>query len=49
MQHDSWGEGLVVRYEGEGKVVVLFDEEGYRTLSLEAVLANDLLAPAPAT
>jgi ATP-dependent DNA helicase RecQ len=47
VQHGSWGEGLVVRYEGESKVVVLFDEDGYRTLSLEAVLANDLLAPAP--
>ncbi len=41
--HEAWGQGLVVRYEGEDKVVVLFDEAGYKTLSLAAVEDNDLL------
>ncbi|CAN5507488.1 hypothetical protein BH24ACT26_BH24ACT26_12910 [soil metagenome] len=40
--HGSWGEGLVMRHEGD-KVVVLFDDVGYKTLSLEAVGARGLL------
>jgi len=42
--HTAWGEGLVMRYEGD-RIVVLFDEVGYKTLSLEAVMARQLLAP----
>ncbi len=40
--HEQWGEGVVMRYEGD-RIVVLFEEVGYRTLSLEAVAARSLL------
>ena len=42
VEHTEWGEGLVMRYEGD-RIVVLFDEVGYRTLSLDAVAARGLL------
>ena len=42
VRHASWGEGLVMRLDGD-KVLVLFDEQGYKTLSLEAVAARGLL------
>ncbi len=45
VEHREWGPGSVVRYEGDRKVVVLFDDAGYRTLSLEAVVEHDLLRP----
>ncbi|MDQ4149142.1 MAG: ATP-dependent DNA helicase [Actinomycetota bacterium] len=45
VHHESWGPGLLVRYEGEDKMVVLFDEMGYRTLSVSMVLERDLLEP----
>jgi ATP-dependent DNA helicase RecQ len=41
--HTAWGKGLVMRYEGD-KVVVLFDDVGYKTLSLEIVTEQHLLA-----
>jgi ATP-dependent DNA helicase RecQ len=44
VRHASWGAGLVMRYEGD-RIVVLFDEVGYKTLSLEAVTARRLLEP----
>ena len=37
-----WEEGRVLRYEGD-KMVVLFDEVGYRTLSVDVVTENHLL------
>ena len=40
--HATWGEGTVMRYEGD-RIVVLFEDVGYRTLSLEAVAARGLL------
>jgi ATP-dependent DNA helicase RecQ len=40
--HDEWGAGVVQRYE-EGAVVVLFDDVGYRKLSLEVVIERGLL------
>ncbi len=40
--HDQWGSGTVMRYEGD-RIVVLFEEVGYRTLSLAAVEARGLL------
>ncbi|GAP93781.1 RecQ family ATP-dependent DNA helicase [Leptolyngbya sp. NIES-2104] len=40
--HKSWGEGTVMRYEGD-KIVILFDEVGYKTISLEAALLRGLL------
>jgi ATP-dependent DNA helicase RecQ len=43
--HPTFGEGLVLRHE-EGSVVVLFDEAGYKTLSLELIREGDLLRPA---
>ncbi len=43
--HGSWGEGRVLAYDDD-TMTVLFDEGGYRTLSIELVQANGLLAPA---
>jgi ATP-dependent DNA helicase RecQ len=40
--HTQWGEGLVMRYEGD-KLTVLFDEMGYKMLALDVVLENQLL------
>ncbi len=40
--HEEWGEGLVQRYEGD-KIVILFDEVGYKTLAVELVKERDLL------
>src|SRR5262245_51033304 len=42
VRHGEWGEGTVQRYEAD-KMVVLFDDAGYKTLSAELVVANDLL------
>ncbi|MGK5171105.1 RecQ family ATP-dependent DNA helicase [Geodermatophilus sp. CPCC 205761] len=43
VQHAEWGPGVVMRVEDD-RVVVLFEEVGYKTLGLAAVLGNDLLA-----
>ncbi|MGR7024438.1 RecQ family ATP-dependent DNA helicase [Geodermatophilus sp. URMC 62] len=40
--HTEWGPGMVMRVEDD-RVVVLFDEVGYKTLALKAIEANDLL------
>jgi ATP-dependent DNA helicase RecQ len=40
--HAEWGEGTVQRYDGDA-MVVLFDEGGYRTLSVELVEERGLL------
>ena len=40
--HRQWGEGLVLRHEGDA-MVVLFDDAGYRTLSVELVEEGQLL------
>ncbi len=45
VNHAAWGSGVVMRYEGD-RIVVLFDEVGYKTLLLEAVAARGLLEPA---
>jgi len=42
VEHVEWGEGVVMRYEGD-RIVVLFDEVGYRTLALATVAARGLL------
>jgi ATP-dependent DNA helicase RecQ len=42
VRHASWGEGLVLRHEGDS-IVVLFDDVGYKTLSLDLVVENALL------
>jgi ATP-dependent DNA helicase RecQ len=44
VRHPEWGEGVVMSTEPD-RVTVLFAEHGYKTLSLDAVLANDLLEP----
>lgn len=43
--HREWGPGMVMSYEDE-TVTVLFESEGYKTLSLELVQQKDLLEPA---
>ncbi|MDF8265161.1 RecQ family ATP-dependent DNA helicase [Luteipulveratus flavus] len=40
--HQEWGEGVVLGTEDD-RLTVLFEREGYRTLSLQAVVDNDLL------
>ena len=40
--HKKWGEGRVQRYEGD-KMVILFDEVGYKTLGIDLVLEGGLL------
>jgi ATP-dependent DNA helicase RecQ len=45
VRHPAWGDGLVVRNDGDA-IVVLFDEVGYKTLSLGLVLEKGLLEPA---
>ena len=42
VEHVSWGEGQVMRYN-DGTIVVLFETVGYRTLALELVLEEGLL------
>ena len=46
VRHGKWGDGLVVRYDDGAKIVVLFDTVGYRSLVLDLVLGDGLLAPA---
>jgi ATP-dependent DNA helicase RecQ len=43
VRHQEFGEGAVLRTEDD-RLVVLFDGVGYRTLSLQAIADNDLLA-----
>ncbi len=42
VHHKTWGEGIVLRYEDD-KMVVLFDEVGYKTLSVDIVTERGLL------
>jgi ATP-dependent DNA helicase RecQ len=49
VRHASFGTGLVVRYEGDDKTVVLFDEAGYRTLSVSLVAEGNILEAVPDT
>jgi ATP-dependent DNA helicase RecQ len=42
VEHSEWGAGVVMRVEDD-RLVVLFDDVGYKTLGLAAVVANDLL------
>jgi ATP-dependent DNA helicase RecQ len=45
VRHDKWGEGLVMRYEGD-TITVLFDDVGYKTLALNLVIDAALLRSA---
>jgi ATP-dependent DNA helicase RecQ len=42
VEHAEWGNGVVMRVE-EDRVVVLFDDVGYKTLGIAAVTENGLL------
>ena len=42
VRHSEWGAGLVLGYE-EDRMTVLFDSQGYKTLSVPVVLENKLL------
>jgi ATP-dependent DNA helicase RecQ len=44
VEHSEWGPGVVMRVEDD-RLVVLFDEVGYKTLGLAAVTGNGLLRP----
>jgi ATP-dependent DNA helicase RecQ len=44
--HRQWGRGLLVRADGD-TITVLFDDVGYKTLSLRLLLEQDLLSAAP--
>lgn len=44
VEHALWGPGLVMRHH-DGLITVLFEREGYKTLSRQAVLASGLLTP----
>ncbi|TCB96058.1 RecQ family ATP-dependent DNA helicase [Micromonospora zingiberis] len=43
VRHPEWGAGLVLSYE-EGRMTVLFEEVGYKTLSVSVVSEQGLLA-----
>jgi ATP-dependent DNA helicase RecQ len=45
VRHGEWGVGTVMGYE-EDRVTVLFDEVGYKTLSVPVVVENELLTAA---
>ncbi|MDT4986825.1 MAG: ATP-dependent helicase RecQ [Micromonosporaceae bacterium] len=45
VRHAEWGAGMVLRYE-QDRVIVLFDDVGYKTLSVPVVVAGGLLTPA---
>jgi len=42
VDHPEWGRGVVMSVESD-RLTVLFDDEGYKTLSLDTVRDNDLL------
>ena len=45
VRHAEWGSGIVLRYEGD-QMTVLFDDVGYKTLSVPVVRERGLLEPA---
>jgi ATP-dependent DNA helicase RecQ len=46
VSHAEWGSGMVLRYEGD-RMTVLFDDVGYKTLSVPVVVEQQLLAYVP--
>ncbi|MGC5078132.1 RecQ family ATP-dependent DNA helicase [Agrococcus sp. DT81.2] len=44
VRHEAWGSGSVVSEDGD-RITVLFDEEGYKTLALEAIERTGVLQP----
>jgi ATP-dependent DNA helicase RecQ len=45
VKHPEWGVGSVQTYEEGDRIVVLFEQVGYKTLSLEVVAEHGLLTP----
>ena len=45
VRHATWGDGLVIRHDDDS-IVVLFDDVGYKTLSLTLVVEKGLLTAA---
>lgn len=45
VRHAEWGEGVVQRY-GDGRMTVLFEDAGYRTLGVALVVERELLVAA---
>ena len=45
VEHQEWGHGVVMSVE-QDRLTVLFDQVGYKTLSLAAVVEHDLLSRA---
>jgi ATP-dependent DNA helicase RecQ len=43
VRHGEWGEGIVLQYDGD-RMTVLFDDVGYKTLSVPVVIEQRLLA-----
>jgi ATP-dependent DNA helicase RecQ len=48
VRHREWGPGVVMSHEGD-HMVVLFEQEGYKTLSRSAVIEHDLLTAVAAS
>ncbi|MBN1095537.1 ATP-dependent DNA helicase RecQ [Blastococcus sp. TML/C7B] len=46
VEHTEWGNGVVMRVEDD-RITVLFDDVGYKTLGLAAVVDNELLRVRP--
>jgi ATP-dependent DNA helicase RecQ len=42
VRHTEWGDGMVLRYEDD-RMLVLFDDVGYKTLSVPIVRQRGLL------
>lgn len=42
MRHREWGDGVVMRHEGD-RITVFFDTEGYKTLARDVIAEHDLL------
>jgi ATP-dependent DNA helicase RecQ len=42
VKHQTWGKGLVMRYEGD-KVIILFDDIGEKPLAVNFVIEHELL------
>lgn len=42
VRHKTWGSGTVMRYEGD-KMVILFDNMGYKTLAVDFVIERGIL------
>lgn len=45
VSHEEWNRGTVQRYESDKKMIALFDQVGYKTLSVVLVKERGLLKP----